>query len=261
MRLSAPRLLVRSQGFKLPVVILIPVAAAGGPSWPDIMTAFGTVAAALAAVGIAIWSHGDTSRRIADERRVARDRDQLAEAYRVQVVLGEHSPGGEPNQYGDLDGSVKRLAVMVVNRGSYTITGIEAVFSYDGQRLENPTGYRRLSGFGNVRERLRHGWSPSSERAMHGVLAPWDAGIRFESDEVNVQILKSPYPLVRWTDRWGAQWEHRRGEVRRIRDDEPWHLEPGPESGSSGPVGPGASAPRPRRCRARPQRRWRSSPR
>jgi len=46
---------------------------------------------------------------------------------------------------------------------------------------------------------------------MYGVLAPWDAVIRFESDEVHVQNLKSPYPLVRWTDRWGTRWEHRRG--------------------------------------------------
>lgn len=43
---------------------------------------------------------------------------------------------------------------------------------------------------------------PSSERFLHGVLAPWDAGIRFESHDVHVRFLKSPYPLVRWTDRW-----------------------------------------------------------
>ena len=36
-----------------------------------------------------MWSHWDTSKRIADERRVTREREQLAEAYLVQVVLGE----------------------------------------------------------------------------------------------------------------------------------------------------------------------------
>ena len=30
---------------------------------------------------------------------------------------------------------------------------------------------------------------------MYGVLAPWGAGIRFESDEVRAGRLKSPYPL------------------------------------------------------------------
>ncbi len=57
---------------------------------------------------------------------------------------------------------------------------------------------------------------------MLGILAPWDLGIRFESDEVHVQNLKGHYALVRWTDRWGTRWEHRRGEVRQVRDDEPW---------------------------------------
>ncbi len=113
---------------------------------------------------------------------------------------------------------------MVVNRGSYTITRIEAQFSYDGKRLTPPAGYRRLSGFGQVRPLLRKDWRPSSERAMYGILTPLDAGIRFESDEVDVRHLKSPYPLVRWMDRWGTrwEWEHRLGEVRQIRDDQDW---------------------------------------
>jgi hypothetical protein len=37
-----------------------------------------------------------------------------------------------------------------------------------------------------------------------------------------VWFLKNPYPVVRWADRWGTRWEHRRGEVRQVRDDEPW---------------------------------------
>ena len=46
--------------------------------------------------------------------------------------------------------------------------------------------------------------------------------LRLESDDVHVQHFESPYPLVRWTDRWGARWEHRRGEVQQIRDDQDW---------------------------------------
>jgi hypothetical protein len=34
--------------------------------------------------------------------------------------------------------------------------------------------------------------------------------------------IASWYPAVRWTDRWGTRWENKRGEVRRIRDDELW---------------------------------------
>ena len=57
---------------------------------------------------------------------------------------------------------------------------------------------------------------------MFGVLRPWTPDLRFESGEAAGQFLKSPYPLVRWTDRWGARWEHRLGEVRQIRDDQDW---------------------------------------
>jgi hypothetical protein len=134
--------------------------------------------------------------QIEDERRLAREQEQLAEAYAVQVVLGERSVG-EP------DDSVKRLAVMAVNCGSYTIRRVEAQVSYDGKSRAAHAKYQRLPGFGEVRERLRDGWSPSSERALHGVLTPRDAGIRFESDDVHVRHPNSPYPPVRWTDRWG----------------------------------------------------------
>ena len=57
---------------------------------------------------------------------------------------------------------------------------------------------------------------------MYGVLSPWDRGVVFESDLVHERFQENPYPLVRWTDRWGPRWERKRGEVRRVRDDEPW---------------------------------------
>jgi hypothetical protein len=230
-------------GFRF--VILIPVPVAGGPSWTDILTAIGTVGAVIAAVGIALWAEWRSGRRLAaeqarsdrqleeerarsraeieEERRIGREREQLAEAYAVQVVLGERTGGERDDVYDEpLSEDVKVLAVMVVNRGSFTITEVEAKFSYDGRSWVNHAGYQRLSGFGNVSERLRHRWRPSSELAMYGVLAPWDAGIRFESDEVHVQNLKNPYPLVRWTDRWGTRWEHRRGELGQVGADEQW---------------------------------------
>ncbi len=142
----------------------------------------------------------------------------------MQVVLGDAAVQGKgsPDAFGDLDGSVKRLAVMVVNHSSSTITRVEARFSYDGRSIAPAGKYTRLSGFARVSPKLREGWSPSSERALYGVLAPWDAGIRFESEDVHVQFLKSPYPLVRWTDRWGTRWEQRRGEARQIQDGEDW---------------------------------------
>lgn len=219
--------------------------APGGPSWTDILTAIGTVGAVIAAVGIALWAEwrsgkrlkgeqersdrqlkeerGHSQAQIEEERRIVREREQLAEAYTVQVVLGERTGGERDEVYAEpLSDDVKVLAVMVVNHGSYTITRVEARFSYDGKSLVSHAGYERLPGFHEAPERLRAGWSASPERAMYGVLTPWDLGMRFESDEVHVKFLSSPYPLVRWTDRRGTRWEHRRGEVRHVREDEDW---------------------------------------
>jgi hypothetical protein len=223
-------------------VILIPVPASG-PSWADILTAVGTVGAVLAAVGIALWTEFRSGRRLAaeqarsdrqleeerarsraeieEERRIARERAQLAEAYKVEVAMAQRD-AGVLNDHDEADDSVQQLAAMVVNRGAYTITRIEAQFSYDGMSLVPHHGVVRQPGPLSSPERLRGSFHLSPERAMSGVLTPWGGGIRFEGDKVHVKFLSNPYPLVRWTDRWGARWEHRRGEVRQVRDDEAW---------------------------------------
>jgi len=232
----------------------IAVAAAGGPSWTDIMTAFGTVGAVVVALGIALWSERRSDRRVREERgrsdrllaaqrerekaavdderahgraqleeerRLALEREQFAEASAVQVVPGEDTVG-EPDAQGDLDGSVKQLAVMIVNRGSYTITGVEAQFCLGGNQMISHHRYVREPGFGGLPRLLVAQFGPSPERAVRGVLAPWDTGIRFETDAIHERHLASWYPVVRWTDRWGVWWEYKRGAVRPIRGDEPW---------------------------------------
>jgi hypothetical protein len=224
-------------------VILIPVPAAAGPSWTDIMTAFGTVGAVIVAVGIALWTERRLGKRLKaeqdrsdrllkeerehstaqleEERRIAREREQLAEAYQVHVVMAQR-PAGEPDAYGQPDDSAGRRAVMLVNRGSYTITRIEVRFSYDGQSTVGHRAYRHMWGYASIPDTLLHGWRESSEHAGYSVLTPWDGGLRFETDAVHVKFLSHPYSLVCWTDRWGTRWEHRRGEVRQVRDNEEW---------------------------------------
>lgn len=222
------------------------VIAASGTSWTDIMTAFGTAFGAVATFGavvVAIWialrSDRETNHRIEaehkrsdqllederahgraqieEERRIAREREQLAEAYAVQVVAAE-----TPIRFAGDQGTGKQLAAIIVNRGKFTITRIEAQFSPDGMSLIPHFAYKRMPGFDIVPDDLRAGWQDSSGQAMYRVLTPWDKGIRFATDTVHDKFLKSPYPVVRWTDRWGARWEHKRGEVHQVRDDEQW---------------------------------------
>jgi hypothetical protein len=117
---------------------------------------------------------------------------------------------------------VVELVVVVVNHGSYSITKVEVRFSYDGKSLASHRKHERMSSSADLHPGLRKQGDRARELAMLGVLSPWDPGIRFESDEVHVQNLKGRYAVVRWTDWWGTRWEHRRGEVREVRDDEEW---------------------------------------
>ena len=93
---------------------------AGGPTWTDILTAIGTVGAVIAAVGIALWSNWRTRKQLAEDRRRALEREQIAEAYAVLVLSAERIVRVERDAEGR-DGAVKQLAVLIVNRSSYTI--------------------------------------------------------------------------------------------------------------------------------------------
>ena len=120
----------------------------------------------IAAVGIALWVEWRSGRRleaeharsdrllaeerehsraqIEEERRIAREREQLAAAYTVQVV-----PAEVPIRISG-EGEGRQLAVIIVNRGKLTITRIEAQFSPDGMSLISHHGYKRVTGFENV---------------------------------------------------------------------------------------------------------------
>ena len=72
--------------------------------------------------------------------------------------------------------------------------------------------------------KLLGGMGARLEAMMHSsLLAPWDLGIRFESDPISTAHLPGAYPVVRWADRWGTRCEHRRGEVRKVAEGEDWY--------------------------------------
>ena len=193
---------------------------AGGPTWTDILTAIGTVGAVIAAVGIALWSDRRTRNQLAEDRRLAREQEQFDEAYAVLVLSAERSIRTELDAEGRA-GAVHQLGVMIVNRSSYTITSLEAQFC-TGSSLVAHRKVTRLAGFAELPGELKAGWHASDELVTTDVLTPWNEGVRFESDEIHTQHLSGPYPIVRWIDRWGTRWEHKRGVVRQIHDGEPW---------------------------------------
>lgn len=151
-------------------------------NWASIFTAIGTVGAVAAALWIALWSDKRSGDRLADERahsakqlaqeqafsrdqlqeerKIARDREQLAEAYAVQVAMGEQPAGGATgNVQRPIDDAVKVLSVMIVNKGSYTITRIEARFCTDGKNVISHHQFARLGAFDDLPRRLSEGFT------------------------------------------------------------------------------------------------------
>jgi hypothetical protein len=230
------------------MVVAVAQATTGGPGWTDVLTAVGTVGAVVAAVGIALWTEWRSGKRIRaeheradrllreereraaaelaeqreheraaleEERRVALEREQDAEANSVQVALAADGPH-EDQTYS--------VAVLVVNHGSYVITGVWAVIRLGGPNPSLvPSGRgERIPGTDDLPEKLLLGMSGGLEVLLDDErLAPWDVGLRFPGAPVSSALVPGAFAVVRWTDKWGVHWEYQRGAVRRVRADEP----------------------------------------
>jgi hypothetical protein len=147
-----------------------------------------TVAAVITTIVITAQDRSRSGAQLQAEHQAALEREQLTEAYAVQVVAGEVPVRGE--EPGETE--IKRLAAFVVNRGRYTITQVAVQFSPDGSSLVAHHRYGRVSGFEEIPAGLRDGWRPlERETAMSRVLTPWDTGLVFETDRMHVRFLAS----------------------------------------------------------------------
>lgn len=138
--------------------MVIAAAAASGPGWTDVLTGVGTVLVAVVAVGVALFADWRADRRlrkeqaygraqIEEERCVAREREQLAQAYTVQLSVAAVRGEPDPAVYPGLDAGdwQQGQAAVVVNRGRYVITGVEARFCYAGSDVvEQPREWVRF---------------------------------------------------------------------------------------------------------------------
>jgi hypothetical protein len=166
--------------------------------------------------------------QLRDEREAARVQEQLVEAYAVQVVVAE-KPAGQAtgNVQQPISSDVKNLAIMVVNRGRFAITEIEAQISGDGHSLFGIAREERFGGYDSLPTRLKDTYAKLGNPVAQGnVLGPRDTdiGMRFETGLVPEHGIAwpGPYAVVRWRDRWGQKWEHKKGTVRSVNDGEPW---------------------------------------
>ncbi len=188
---------------------------AAAPDWASALTAIGTVAVAVVAVGVALFTERRASARLQKERDFARDREQLAEAYRVQVILKKRAKGGP---------GTRRLVAYVVNHGGQTITEVDARFTPDGQILAEPPEPQRVRGQRVPPPPIVARMSGESvEVTSHGDrLTPFDAGLQFATGDIDERQLTKPGVIVRWTDQWETRWENKYGVVRKIDKDADW---------------------------------------
>jgi hypothetical protein len=99
--------------------------------WVGELTAWATLGAVIAAVGIAVWSDRRTTKRIEAEWKRTLEREQHAAAWAVRVDLYPYDPMH----------SMHNLFAQVTNGGSYPITDLELRFSPEGRSLVAPDSF------------------------------------------------------------------------------------------------------------------------
>jgi hypothetical protein len=157
------------------------------------------------------------------EREALREQNQLEEAYLVQVAPGRMDPRlYQTRVTSDPDTPITCPCVIVVNRGSYTITDIQARFSPDGQSMLAYDKREHFSSLRNLPDEMRSSWIAEEPDTRLDTLTHMDGALRFSHDAIAEKNLFGTYPLVRWRDRWNQMWEYKLGRVRTISENEPW---------------------------------------
>jgi hypothetical protein len=172
----------------------------------DDLTAYGTLALAvvtLAALGATIWFSLRDAGRQRSERREDLDRQHEAQAAAVQVTGVE--------------------TVAVINHGTHTITAVQARLCLRDGGIGDAATPERFLRQDQAVEQL--GADTGSERTYQkDIVTPWDVGLRFRlRDTVHGADTTGAYPVVRWTDWWGNQWQYQRGDLRPVPPAAAWN--------------------------------------
>lgn len=153
-----------------------------------------------------------------EERQVAQERDQLAEAYLVQVAVVRLPPARTTDNNGE---PLSRAAAIVINSGRCAITRVQAELCM----AESINGYENTEFFSSwyklPAELRREGVAQPLRNSSPGTLTCHDLGMRYSTDDVAEKYLVGSYPIVRWQDHWGTWWEHKKGVVGQIKEEEP----------------------------------------
>lgn len=157
--------------------------------------------------------------RVLLERDRAWDQELLTEAWSVEVIAGRMPP--EPGITSEASQPIGRPVVLVINHGRYTITQVDARFSPDGRSIVGRSQSEASWDISRLPPNLANSLDGPIGQAYLGVLTP-GTGMRFIGDTLLVSVLRSTFPIVRWTDRSGIRWEHKQGQVRQIGENDDW---------------------------------------
>lgn len=250
-----PSAVIWRQGVRLaatvPVVDIAAIVLTVQPGVTDWLTGIGTVAVAVLAVGVALYAERRADKRVAaerahsakvlaEERKLADDRLLKQMQHSDAQVLQERNRGVDAEQHAQawaveiLPGSAAAdsdesdtsyMTVLVSNLGTRTITRVEAHFSPDGRNLVAHARVERISTRTPISPSPGQPLGPEGRFsvAYSGILTP-GSRMRFWSDEVSDRHLSASFPVVRWSDWLGQTWQHRKGTVRKIGENEPWVL-------------------------------------
>ena len=196
---------------------LTPSPAPTPPLWPSEWAGVGTVVLAavtflaiLSTIVITRHERKLAEARLREERQLAQEQEQLAEARSVEVLGARTRP--------DESDSRSRPVALVINRGRGTITKIDPSFS-DGHNTSFVHDRQSYAERGDLSHDLRN--DVTDVVSYVGMLQP-GGRMRALGELMSHRELRQIFPVVRWNDRWGTRWEHRKGEVRQIEEREDW---------------------------------------
>jgi hypothetical protein len=132
-----------------------------------------------------------------------------------------------PEAYGsrisaDSDTPIECAVAIVVDRGHYAIIRLEAQICLNNNNMTSYGRTEHFTSWSTIPQLMTEGLSGGGRDIYLSTLTPYDLGMRYSNDATVVRHLIGSYPIVRWTDRWGMRWEHKRGEVRQIKEGEQW---------------------------------------
>ena len=92
-----------------------------------------------------------------EERRIALEREQEAEAYAIQVMYAARPMAVLDAATGKAAGPDRDAVLVMINHGNYTITGIDARLVFAGGHAQKLSGGERFSRLEDLDKRLLAG--------------------------------------------------------------------------------------------------------